>query len=103
MARLLKFAGYIHNHKILPRNIFCLILKNKMAAKGVFSTFSKEFCWPSGAKGITGRVLKFTGYIYDEKIVTKNIFGLNLKKQDGCHVCFFVSHEKCLYLPYYWS
>ena len=32
IARLLKFAGYIHNHKILPGNIFGLILKNKMAA-----------------------------------------------------------------------
>ena len=30
IASLLKFAGYIHNHKILPGNIFGLILKNKM-------------------------------------------------------------------------
>ena len=36
LASLLKFAGYIHNHKILPGNIFGLILKNKMAATGVF-------------------------------------------------------------------
>ena len=36
IASLLKFAGYIHNHKILPGNIFGLILKNKMAAMGVF-------------------------------------------------------------------
>ena len=36
IASLLKFAGYIHNHKILPGNIFGLILKNKMAATGVF-------------------------------------------------------------------
>ena len=35
---LLKFAGYIHNHKILPGNIFGLILKNKMAARDVYST-----------------------------------------------------------------
>ena len=48
----IQFAGYIHNHKILPGNIFGLILKNKMAATGVFSTFSKDFCWPSRAKGI---------------------------------------------------
>ena len=47
IARLHKFAGSSHNHKILPGNIFCLILKNKMAATCVFSTFSKEFCWPS--------------------------------------------------------
>ena len=39
----LKFAGYIHNHKILPGNTFGLILKKKMAATGVYSTFSKEF------------------------------------------------------------
>ena len=35
IASLLKFAGYIHSHKILPGNIFGLILKNKMAATGV--------------------------------------------------------------------
>ena len=36
IASLLKFAGYIHSHKILPGNIFGLILKNKMAATSVF-------------------------------------------------------------------
>ena len=36
IASLLKFAGYIHSHKILLGNIFGLILKNKMAATGVF-------------------------------------------------------------------
>ena len=35
IASLLKFAGYIHSHKILTGNIFGLILKNKMAATGV--------------------------------------------------------------------
>ena len=38
IASLLKFAGYIHNHKILPGNIFALILKNKMAARDVYLT-----------------------------------------------------------------
>ena len=38
LASLLKFAGYIHNHKILPGNIFYLILKHKMAARDVYST-----------------------------------------------------------------
>ena len=36
IASLVKFAGYIHSHKILPGNIFGLILKSKMAATGVF-------------------------------------------------------------------
>ena len=36
IASLLKFAGYVHSHKILSGNIFGLILKNKMAATGVF-------------------------------------------------------------------
>ena len=27
-----------------------------------FSTFSKDFCWPSRAKGIIGRDPKFAGY-----------------------------------------
>ena len=79
IATLLKFKGYIHDHKILPGNIFGLILKNKMAATGIFSTFSKDFCWPSRAKGIIGRDLKFVGYVY--KILTGNIFGLILKNK----------------------
>ena len=57
IASLRKFTGYIHNFKILPGNIFGVILKNKMAATGVFFTFSKEFCWPSIPKGIIGRDL----------------------------------------------
>ena len=63
ITSLLKFAGYIHNHKILPGNIFGLILKNKMAATGVFSTFSKDFWWPSRAQIIIGRDLRFPGYV----------------------------------------
>ena len=56
IASLLKFAGYIHNHKILPGNIFGLILKNKMAATGIFM-------------------------IPQYKILTGNIFGLILKNK----------------------
>ena len=80
IARLLKFAGYIHSHKILPGNIFGLILKNKMAATGIFSTFSKEFCWPSRGKGIIGRDLKFGGYVHHYKILTGNIYLIIYKK-----------------------
>ena len=81
IASLLKFAGYIHNHKILPENIFGLILKNKMATRDVYSTLSKDFCWPSRAKGIIGRDLKFAGYVPHYKILTGNIFGLILKNK----------------------
>ena len=81
IASLLKFAGYIHNHKVLPGNIFGLILKNKMAARNVYSTLSKDFCWPSRAKGIIGRDLKFAGYVPHFKILTGNIFGLILKNK----------------------
>ena len=76
IARLVKFVGYIHNHKILPGNSFGLILKNTMAAMGIFSTFSKEFCWPSRTKGIIARDLKFAGHLHHYKILTWNIFGL---------------------------
>ena len=79
IASLLKFSGYIHNHKILPGNIFGLILKNKMATTGVFSTFSKDFWWPSRRKGIIGTDLKFAGYVLHYKILTGNIFGPILK------------------------
>ena len=37
IASFLKFAVYINNHKMLSGNIFGLILRNKMAASGVFS------------------------------------------------------------------
>ena len=37
---------------MLPGNIFGLILKNKMAARDVYSTLNKDFCWPSRVKGI---------------------------------------------------
>ena len=81
IASLLKFAGYIHNHKILPDNIFGLILKNEMATTGVFLTLNKDFWWPSRAKGIIGRDLKFAGYVPQYKILTVNIFGLILKNK----------------------
>ena len=70
--KFLKFAGYIHNQKILPGNIFGLILKNKMAARDVYSTLSKDFFWPSRAKGIIGRDLKFAEYVHHYKILTGN-------------------------------
>ena len=81
IASLLKFTGYIHYHKILPGNIFRLILKNKMAARDVYSTLSKDCCWPSRAKGIIGRYLKFVGCVPHYKILTGNIFGLILKNK----------------------
>ena len=31
IGKVLSFAGYVHHYKSLPRNIFGLILKNKMA------------------------------------------------------------------------
>ena len=83
---------------MLPGNIFGLILKNKMAARDVYSTLNKDFCWTSRAKGIIGRDLKFTGYVPHYKILTGNIWP-HFENQDGRHRRFFVSHEKCLYLP----
>ena len=52
-----------------------------MAAVGIFFTFSKDFCWPSRAKGIIDRDLKFAGYVSHYKILTGNIFGLILKNK----------------------
>ena len=68
-------------HKMLPGTIFGLILKNKMAARDVYSTLNKDFCWPCRAKGIMGRDLKFTGYVPHYKILTGNVFGLILKNK----------------------
>ena len=50
----------------MPGNIFGLILKNKMAATGNFFTI-KEFCWPSRAKDVIDRDLKFTEYDHHYK------------------------------------
>ena len=72
--------------------------KKQNGHHGRFSTLNKDFWWPSRAKCIIGRDLKFTGYIPHYKILTGNIFGLILKNK-----AFLCSHEKCLYLPYYWS
>ena len=52
-----------------------------MAARDVYSTLSKDFCWPSTGKGIIGRDLKFAGYVSHYKILTGNIFGLILKNK----------------------
>ena len=81
IASFLKFAGYIHNHKFLPGNIFGLIFKNKMASRDVYSTLSKDFCWPSRAKGIIGRDLKFAGYVPHYKVLAGNIFGFIFKNK----------------------
>ena len=81
LASLLKFAEYINNHKMLPGNIFGLILKNKMAARDVYSTLNKDFCWPSRAKGIISRDLIFAGYVPHYEIWTGSIFGLILKNK----------------------
>ena len=62
---------------MLPGNIF----ENKMAARDVYSTLNKDFCWPSRGKGIIGRDLKFAGYVPHYKILTGNIFGLILKNK----------------------
>ena len=66
---------------MLPGNIFGLIFKNKMAARDVYSTLNKDFCWPSRAKGIISRDLIFAGCVPHYKILTWNIFGLILKNK----------------------
>ena len=71
----------MNNHKMLPGNIFGLILKNKMAARDVYSTLNKDFWWPSRAKDIIDRDLKFAGYVPHYKILTGNVFGLILKNK----------------------
>ena len=52
-----------------------------MAARDVYSTLSKDFRWPSRAKGNIGRDLKFAGYVPHYKILTGNIFGFILKNK----------------------
>ena len=56
-------------------------MKNKISAMGVFFTFSKDFWWPSRAKGIKVIDLKFAGYVPHYKSLTGNNFGLILKNK----------------------
>ena len=44
IGRFLKFAGHVYHYKSLPRKIFDLIWKNKMATMAVSSSVIKEFC-----------------------------------------------------------
>ena len=83
----------------MPGNVFGLILKNKMAARDVYSTLSKDFCWPSRAKGIIGRNLKFAGYVPHYKILTGNIFGLILKNKMVATGVFLSVMKSAYYLP----
>ena len=39
----LKFAGYIHHYKILPGNIFGIVLKSNMATTGFFRLSARSF------------------------------------------------------------
>ena len=66
---------------MLPGNIFGFILKNQIAARDIYSTLNKDFCWPSRARGIMGRDLRFAGYVPHYKILTGNVFGLILKNK----------------------
>ena len=42
MDRDFRFAGYVPHYKILTGNVFGLILKNKMAAKGISLSVMKS-------------------------------------------------------------
>ena len=57
IASLLKFAGYVHNHKILPGNSFGLILNNKMAVTGVSLLVMKSayISLIIGSRGLDGK------------------------------------------------
>ena len=66
---------------MLSGNIFGLILKKQDGRQGRLFDFKKDFCWPSRAKGIISRDLKFAGYVPHYKILTGNIFGLILKNK----------------------
>ena len=87
IVRLLKFAGYVHYYKSLPGNISGLILKNKMAATGVSLTIMcvRFSCYPSLAKTIIVRLLKFAGYVHYYKKLAWEYFWPHFEKQDGCH------------------
>ena len=51
-------------------------------------------------KNIIASFLKFAVYINNHKMLSGNIFGLILRNKMAT-TGVFVSHEKCLYLPYY--
>ena len=69
-----------------------------MATRDVYSTLSKDFCWPSRAKGIIDRDLKFRGYVPHYKILTRSIFGLILKNKMAA-MGVSLSVMKSAYIP----
>ena len=79
------FAG--HNFCVLLFFHFYSETQNTQLTQSPFMgtdclfTFSKDFCWPSTAKGIIGRDLKVAGYVLHYKMWTGNIFGLILKNK----------------------
>ena len=90
MGRDLKFVGYVHHYKILPGNIFGLILKRKMAAMGII-----------------GRVLKFAGYVLAGYVhhykSFLNIFGLIAKNKmadAGISSMIMEFYTFCGFLPH---
>ena len=52
MDRDLKFTGYVPHYKILAGNVFGLILKNKMAAKGMSVMKSAYISLIIGPRGL---------------------------------------------------
>ena len=72
-ARLFKFTGYIHNRKILPGNIFGLILKNKMAATVVFFRLSaRSFVGPLEQRVLQAEI----SHLQDVFIIKKSRLGI---------------------------
>ena len=67
IGRVVKFAGYVHQHKSLSGNIFGLILKNKMAAKAIGCDQGVLLHYSCTVKGITDKVLKFALYTHHYK------------------------------------
>ena len=90
-----QFARFIH-YKILPMNIFALILKNKMATTDIFQLSARSFVTPSRTKGIIGKDLKFTGYVYHYKIFHGNNFGHILNNRRAATSVSFSVMKQCI-------
>ena len=87
------------------RNIFGLILKNKMAAISISLLKNAFFSHSSTSRNFQVRLFKFTGYVYYQKTLPGNIFRLISKNKmtaiaisfltlQFLHFCVFFSSVK---------
>ena len=101
-TKFFKLAGYVPHYEILTGNIFGLFEKQDGRHRCFFD-FQQGLLWALRSKGYDRQRSQIRRICSPLQNLDWEYFWPHFEKQDGRHGRFFVSHEKCLYLPYYWS